>query len=424
LTKEGLLTEREALLRIDPVRTLPFFSLQQLIEKKSGVVTMIPETLCRGIPACQGAVTGALTFISSECISKSYDGQRMIYCSIDCAIVDYQAIKAAAGVITLTGSLASDAAIFCRSLSKPCVTAVSGIRIEIIDKGNWIPISSVDISKISETQEVVCRLVSEKTGTIVNAGEEVTLDGTNGTLYPTVIPTDHVLEDESFQQILQWSDKYRKTKVFSNFRNSYLSQGQEVMKLLEDNMQNFVGDGIGMIDTDEMFRSDDERLHLLRCILLSTRIQEKQNFMNKLTEIFRQEFVQIFHSSRCCSSSQVITIQLLNESISSFLPESESEVLAFASYAFKTVNETKQMVQKFSETNPSLGCRGSKFISPLFRPILEVQVSAIMLATADVISGSPDCFVHPEIAIPMITNDRELKAVMDIVNTTAFKVVV
>lgn len=278
MVEERLITEREALLRIDAIKCVPYFSYEQVpnAPSRGAIFDLFPPTassapssgedsstslqpprsgssgatpfasaapFCKGIAASQGAMNGVLALSSEECLEMSLGGDvKVILCTDDCAAIDSHAIKAAAGVMTLRGNLVSDTALLCRSLAKPCVTAVHDAHISI---GTLCPTgvshgkaeakeeapesvsdqsgdtASMKKSKIASTAEassttggpffstgrsartaLVCDC-----GEVLHSGDRVTLDGTNGRLYSGYLHTETAFNDVDFRKVLGWADK-------------------------------------------------------------------------------------------------------------------------------------------------------------------------------------------------------------------------
>ena len=415
MVTEGLITERDAILRVDPQRMLPSYTeladLTIMADESKQEASLKVESLCAGVASCQGAATGILSFTPQDCIKKSIEGKSAIYCVLDSGIFDYQALKAAAAVITISGSLVSDTAVICRSLGIPCVTGALNMRIEAYDHLAWVAVSLLPADALNSCDNSMFRLVSDKTGDILAPGATVTVDGTNGYLYKGVKEQESVLDDDAFRRVLGWAEGYRNIKVLSSISSKYAQEAS-----FRGSIPSLSSDGIGLVSTENMMTSTEDRLHLFRSLLLtSAPVDEQERAKQTLTELLKQDYLALF---KTCHGS-TITIQLFDSSLSSVLPQSDTELKTMATQFFRSVADMKHMVSTYQESDPRLGLRGCK-LSAALAVLLEIQITSIISVIVDMVCDKH--IIYPTIALPGITNERELKRNLDMIQGIVVKV--
>jgi len=245
-------------------------------------------------------------------------------------------------------------------------------------------------------------------GEILKPGDRVTLDGTSGKLFAGFIPIETAFNNQDFQTVLQWADKYRKMKVYASIPGHYRSEAEDAMMLHAD--------GIGCINTDCMFSSTEERLSLSRAVIFAKSDKERAIPLARLCELHTGDFRSIFRAAK----GTPVCVQLLDESLHKLLPQSWHEAAEVARQMNRSVAEVKQAMAAMHDTNPAMGLRGCR-LTALMPSLTEMQTTAIMSAAIDITMEG--LTVHPNIAVPMLTCDHELYVALEIIHSAAKMVV-
>ncbi|MFN5450712.1 pyruvate, phosphate dikinase, partial [Bradyrhizobium sp.] len=123
LANEGLISENDAVLRVDPA------SLDQLLHP-----TIDPaakrDVVATGLPASPGAASGEIVFSSDEATKLQADGRKVILVRIETSPEDIHGMHAAEGILTTRGGMTSHAAVVARGMGKPCVSGCGTIRVD------------------------------------------------------------------------------------------------------------------------------------------------------------------------------------------------------------------------------------------------------------------------------------------------------
>jgi pyruvate,orthophosphate dikinase len=319
MVHEGVVTEREALLRIDPYKCSYFVEDQIAANEDDsgaaeGVDSMaalggakqVPQPMSTmricvsGLAASQGIISGVFALTAEECARLSMT-QDVILCisESNCTLEDYAACRSAAGVLCIGGTLVSDVAMICRNLGKPCVVAVGSTPLRLEAAVGADP-SKRPTRLLYGSGETLC------------AGDHVTLDGTCGKLYLGKPSLTVHKKDPNYLCILKWADKYRRLRV-----NTSIATGTivDAMRIACD----LGTDGFGCISTDPLFYYTGDRLSLTRMALFSQSVDERNRHISVLGELHREDFKGIFRASE----GKPICIKLLDTSLNYLLPSSE-----------------------------------------------------------------------------------------------------
>eukprot|EP01041_Mallomonas_annulata_P003299 gene3299-6533_t len=240
MVHEGLLTVREALLRIDADK-IDSFTYTELDPS-----SLLQEySIAKGFPSCQGVITGRLVFTLSECEEWTSRGNTVILCLKELNINDIDAVKLASGVLTIEGSSTSDSAVLCRGLGKVGITGASSLQMFVIDGKRALLCSDC---------------------TAVKVGDEITLDGSSGCVYRGSIPTIEVPVDDDYDKIIGWADSHNAMHISVNTTNFV-----EISLAADSRLE-----GIGCMCTEFLFLNDLERLDLMRMILFAKNTEERE----------------------------------------------------------------------------------------------------------------------------------------------------
>ncbi|WP_066799051.1 pyruvate, phosphate dikinase [Sphingomonas soli] len=371
MASEGLITEEEAILRVDPQ------ALDQLLHP-----TLDPkaprDVLTKGLPASPGAASGIAVFDSDTAEKRAADGTSVILIRTETSPEDIHGMHAAKGILTARGGMTSHAAVVARGMGRPCVSGAGSLSID--------------------AREKVMRVGSR----VVREGETVTIDGTTGEVMFGEVPTVQPELSGDFGTLMQWADAKRRLKVRANAETPLDCR----------TAREFGAEGIGLCRTEHMF-FDSARITAVRQMILAEDEAGRRAALAKLLPEQRSDFVQIFE----VMVGLPCTIRLLDPPLHEFLPHEEAEFAEVAAAAGLDVETLKRRAAELHEFNPMLGHRGCR-LGVTYPEIYEMQARAIFEAACEVAEKSGAAPI-PEVMIPLVATRRELELMKAVVDKTA-----
>jgi len=373
MVEEGLLTKKEAIMRLDPnsLDTLLHPSIDP--DAKKDVVTT-------GIAASPGAASGKAVFNADDAVEWTKKEEKVVLVRHETSPEDIHGMHVSEGILTACGGKASHAAVVARGMGKPCVSGAA----EII------------VNEKAKKFIVGDRVLSE--------GDIITIDGGTGEVISGGVPTIPANLSNYFKTILSWADDIRKLQVRANAD----SPSDAV------NARQFGAQGIGLCRTEHMFFSD-ERIHHVRQMILAKTREKRIKALENLLPYQRSDFEKIFEAM----DGLPVTIRLLDPPLHEFLPKKNSEIEELAVGLGLTFEEVKDRVQHLTEVNPMLGHRGCRLLIT-YPEILKMQTQAILEASINV--SEKGVRVFPEIMIPLVGISDELKFCRKIIEERAEEV--
>jgi pyruvate,orthophosphate dikinase len=367
MVKEKLISKKEAILRIDPssLDTL----LHPTLDEKSEI-----NVIANGLPASPGAASGKVVFSSEEAERLNDMMQDTILVRVETSPEDIQGMHAAKGILTARGGMTSHAAVVARGMGRPCVSGSSEIDINYENK----------IFKISELE--------------IKEGDIITIDGSTGRIILGEVPTVKPEISGDFSKLMSWADSIRKLKVRTN------SETPTDTKIARD----FGAEGIGLCRTEHMF-FDEERILSVREMILSKTKEDRSRALTKLLPHQKKDFVEIFK----IMSGLPVTVRLLDPPLHEFLPNSDKEILEVANVVGVDLKEVKSRISELHEQNPMLGHRGCR-LGISYPEIYEMQCRAIFEALVELKKNKIKS-AFPEIMIPLVSTEAEIKIMKDLV---------
>ena len=367
MANEGLITQNEAILRVEPS------ALDQLLHP-----TLDPsakrDVLTKGLPASPGAASGKIVFDADTAERAAADGQSVILVRTETSPEDIHGMHAAKGILTARGGMTSHAAVVARGMGRPCVSGAGGISID---------------SKAKQLR------VGDRT---LGEGDILTLDGSTGEVMAGAVETVQPELVGDFGVLMEWADKIRRMKVRANAETPLDAQ----------TARDFGAEGIGLCRTEHMF-FDAARITAVRQMILADSEKGRRAALDKLLPEQRADFVAIFK----VMAGLPVTIRLLDPPLHEFLPHQESEFAEVAEAAGVDVEVLKRRAADLFEFNPMLGHRGCR-LGVTYPEIYEMQARAIFEA-ACALETAP----VPEIMIPLVATKRELELMKDVVDAAA-----
>ncbi|MDC3331601.1 pyruvate, phosphate dikinase [Candidatus Pelagibacter sp.] len=374
MVKEKLISKKEAVLRIDPnsLDTL----LHPTLDEKSSI-----NVIANGLPASPGAASGKVVFTSEEAERLTGMMQDTILVRVETSPEDIQGMHVAKGILTARGGMTSHAAVVARGMGRPCVSGSSEIDINYENKS--FKTSSIEIKE----------------------GEVITIDGSSGRIISGSVATVKPEISGDFSKLMSWADSFRKLNIRTN------SETPKDTKTAKD----FGAEGIGLCRTEHMF-FDEERILSVREMILSKTKEDRAKALEKLLPHQKKDFVEIFK----IMSELPVTVRLLDPPLHEFLPRTAKEINEVANIVSLPVKEVESRIEELHEQNPMLGHRGCR-LGISFPEIYEMQCRAIFEALAE-LKKKKIKSAFPEIMIPLVSTEAEIKIMKDLVIKIASEV--
>ncbi len=374
MAREGLISQEEAVSRIDPE------SLDQLLHP-----TLDPDAerdvITTGLPASPGAASGIVVFTADEAEELREQGKEVILVRIETSPEDIHGMHAAVGILTARGGMTSHAAVVARGMGRPCVSGAGGLRID-------------------EAAGTFSCL-----GRTVNRGDLITVDGSTGQVMWGAVDTIKPELSGDFATIMQWADEVRVMKIRTNAETP---ADVEVAR-------EFGAEGIGLCRTEHMFFESD-RILAVREMILAKDEAGRREALAKILPMQRSDFEEIFK----IMAGMPVTIRLLDPPLHEFLPKTKEEIEEVADASGMNLDRLRRRVTELHEFNPMLGHRGCR-LGISHPEIYEMQARAIFEAAiaAGKSTGSP---VTPEIMIPLVGMKTELDFLRVRIENTAAEI--
>ncbi|MEP0392537.1 pyruvate, phosphate dikinase [Erythrobacter sp.] len=371
---EGLITQEEAVRRVDPM------ALDQLLHP-----TLDPDAernvLGSGLPASPGAAAGKIVLDADTAEQWVERGEKVILVRVETSPEDIHGMHAAQGILTARGGMTSHAAVVARGMGRPCVSGASAV--------------SIDLS--SRTLKIGYEDLKE--------GDEITLDGANGQIMLGIVPTVEPELAGDFGTLMVWADAHRRMKVRAN------AETPADCKMAKA----FGAEGIGLCRTEHMF-FDASRIKAVRQMILAEEDTGRRAALDILLPEQRAVFTAIFE----VMTGLPCTIRLLDPPLHEFLPTQDAEFEELADVTGLGVDHLKRRADELHEFNPMLGHRGCR-LGITFPDIYEMQARAIFEAVCDVKRSSGEVPL-PEVMIPLVATKKELAILKTLVDRVAEEV--
>ena len=374
LVDEGMRTEQEAVLMIDP-RNLDTLLHPQFDAKAIKSATPIGK----GLGASPGAACGKIVFTAEDAEAWKARGEKVILVRLETSPEDITGMKASQGILTVRGGMTSHAAVVARGMGSCCVSGCSAI---IMDEAN---------KKFSLG------------GKEFREGDYISIDGSTGNIYDGIIPTVDATIAGEFGRVMAWADKYRRLKVRTN-----ADTPTDARKARE-----LGAEGIGLCRTEHMFFEAD-RIAAFREMICSDTVEEREEALEKILPLQQGDFEKLYEAME----GDPVTIRFLDPPLHEFVPTEEADIKKLADSKGKTVEEIKAIIESLHEFNPMMGHRGCR-LAVTYPEIAKMQTKAVIRAALNTLKKHPDWTIEPEIMIPLIGDIKELKFVKKVVVETA-----
>ena len=374
LVDEGMRTEEEAVMMIDP-RNLDTLLHPQFDAKALKAANPVGK----GLGASPGAACGQIVFTADDAEKWKEAGKKVVLVRLETSPEDITGMKAAQGILTVRGGMTSHAAVVARGMGTCCVSGCGGIAMDEANKKFTLA------------------------GKTYHEGDYISIDGSTGNIYDGIIPTVDAKIAGEFGRIMGWADKYRRMSVRTN-----ADTPRDAKKARE-----LGAEGIGLCRTEHMF-FDPERIAAFREMICSDTVEERETALAKIMPYQQGDFEALYEALEGCP----VCIRFLDPPLHEFVPTEEKDIEELAAAQGKSVEKIKNIIASLHEFNPMMGHRGCR-LTVTYPEIAKMQTRAVIRAAINVSRKHPDWHIEPEIMIPLVGDDKELKFVKKTVVETA-----
>ena len=378
LVDEGMITEEEAVLRVDP-KQLDALLHPQFDAK--ALKTAAP--VGAGLAASPGAACGKVVFTAEDAKEWADKGEKVVLVRLETSPEDIEGMAAAQGILTVRGGMTSHAAVVARGMGTCCVSGCGEITMHAEEK------------------------YFELGGKKYNEGDYISLDGSTGKIYGEAVPTVEATISGDFDRFMKWADAARTLKVRTN-ADTPRDTAQAVK---------FGAEGIGLCRTEHMFFEGD-RIKAMREMIVAKDVETRKKALAKILPYQQGDFEEMYR----VLEGRPMTIRFLDPPLHEFLPTKEEDIAEIAGELNITVDELKAVIASLHEFNPMMGHRGCR-LAVTYPEIAEMQTTAVINAAITVNKEHPEYKIVPEIMIPLVGEIKELKYVKSFVTATADKLI-
>ena len=374
MVDSGTITEEEALQRVEPA------ALDQLLHP-----TIDPDAerkiITTGLPASPGAATGSIVFTSEDAEQLASSGEKVILVRVETSPEDIHGMHASEGILTARGGMTSHAAVVARGMGKPCVSGAGGIRVD------------------SQNEQII------SAGKTLKKGDVITLDGATGQVLEGAVKMQQSELSGDFAKLMNWADKHRRLKIRTNAETPLDAKAA----------RNFGAEGIGLCRTEHMF-FEGERIIAMREMILAETAEGRRRALSKLLPMQKSDFKELF----IIMQGLPVTIRLLDPPLHEFLPKNDKETDEVAAVLEVEPQRLRDRALALHEFNPMLGHRGCRLLVS-YPEIVEMQARAIFEAATEA-GKETGANVVPEVMVPLVSLEKELKIVRSCIDSMAAEV--
>ena len=374
LVNEGMITEKEAVLRVEPNQ------LDQLLHPNFDQEKLkAAKPVAKGLAASPGAATGKVVFTADRAVEMHEAGEKdLVLVRLETSPEDIDGMNVCHGVLTVRGGMTSHAAVVARGMGTCCVAGCGELVVNEEEK-----------------------TFTDAQGRVYHEGDYISLDGSTGNVYGEKIDTVDATVSGDFAKLMGWADQYRQMEVRTN------ADTPKDAKVA----YNFGAQGIGLCRTEHMFFAP-ERIAAIREMIVSKTAEQREKALEKILPMQQGDFEGLFREMK----GYPVTIRLLDPPLHEFVPHADEDISALAKEMGITFEELKNVVEGLHEFNPMMGHRGCR-LDVTYPEIAVMQTKAIIRAAINV--NKEGMHIVPEIMVPLVGEVKELKYVKDIITKTA-----
>ena len=378
LVDEGMITEQEAVLRVEPKQ------LDALLHPQFDAAALKKaEVIGKGLAASPGAACGRVVFTAEDAKEWADRGEKVVLVRLETSPEDIEGMQVAQGILTVRGGMTSHAAVVARGMGTCCVSGCGEIVVNYEKKQ------------------------FELGGKTYKEGDWISLDGSTGNIYGeavATVPAD--VGSGYFGRLMGWADQYRQLEVYTNADTP--RDAAQARK--------FGAQGIGLCRTEHMF-FEGERIKAMREMIVAENEADRRKALDKLLPYQQSDFEGIYEAMEGCP----VIIRFLDPPLHEFLPTKEADIQEIAGELGITVEKLKNVISGLHEFNPMMGHRGCR-LAVSYPEIAEMQTTAVINA-AIAVTKKGVYKISPNIMIPLVGEVKELKYVRDVVVATADKII-
>ena len=382
LVDEGMIDEREAVLRVEPKQ------LDTLLHPQFDAAALkAAEVIGKGLAASPGSACGQIVFTAEEAeeMVKSGKMPKVVQVRLETSPEDILGMQVSQGILTVRGGMTSHAAVVARGMGVCCVSGC----------GND---NDVKIDYEAKTFEINGHKFAE--------GDWISIDGATGNIYGEQVATVAATENPYLQRFMGWADAARQLKVFTNADNPTDAQ----------NAVNMGAEGIGLCRTEHMFFAAD-RIKAVREMICARTVEDRKKALAKVEPYQEADFTAMYR----IMGDRPMTVRYLDPPLHEFLPTKAEDIAELAQDMGMSAEELTNIVESLHEFNPMMGHRGCR-LAVTYPEIAEMQTNAVIKAALKV-SAETGKMITPHIMIPLVGEVKELKYVKDVVVATADKLI-
>ena len=383
LVDEGMITEQEAVLRVEPKQ------LDTLLHPQFDAAALkAAEVVGKGLAASPGSACGQIVFTAEEAeeMVKSGKMKKVVLVRLETSPEDIVGMQVSQGILTVRGGMTSHAAVVARGMGTCCVSGC----------GND---NDVKIDEEAKTFEI--------NGHKFVGGDWISIDGSTGNIYGEAIPTVEASISGDFGRFMGWADAARQLKVFTNADNPRdAKQGVD-----------FGAEGIGLCRTEHMFFEAD-RIKAVREMIVAENVDDRKKALAKILPYQQGDFEAMYK----VMGERPMTIRYLDPPLHEFLPTEPEDIKALAQEMNITVEHLESIIASLHEFNPMMGHRGCR-LDVTYPEIAKMQTTAIIKAALAVRSRRPAWKIEPEIMVPLVGEAKELAYVKGVIDSVARRLI-
>ncbi len=377
LVDEGMIDEKEAVLRVEPKQLdallHPQFDAQAL--KKA-------EVIGKGLAASPGAAAGQVVFNAEDAKAWKAEGKQVVLVRLETSPEDIEGMQAAEGILTVRGGMTSHAAVVARGMGTCCVSGCGEIVVDYDKK---------------------CFTLGGKT---YNEGDWISIDGSTGNIYGEKIATTAATISGDFGRFMKWADDARQLQVFTNADNPRDAK----------QASDFGAEGIGLCRTEHMF-FEANRIKAVREMIVADNLEDRKKALAKILPYQQGDFEAIYD----VMGERPVTVRFLDPPLHEFLPTKEEDIVEIANEIGVSLERLHNVIDSLHEFNPMMGHRGCR-LAVSYPEIAEMQTTAVINAALNV-NKKKGINIVPHIMIPLVGEVKELKYVKNVVVATADKII-
>ena len=378
LVDEGMITEEEAVLRVDPKQ------LDSLLHPQFDTTALKnTKEIGKGLAASPGAACGRVVFSAEDAKAWSDKGEKVILARMETSPEDIEGMVVAEGILTVRGGMTSHAAVVARGMGTCCVSGCGDIKMHEKDKS------------------------FELGGMTIKEGDYISLDGSTGAIYGEAVPTVEASISGDFDRFMKWADARRTLTVRANADNP--TDAAQAVK--------FGAQGIGLCRTEHMF-FDPMRIKAFREMIVADTQEGRKVALAKILPYQQGDFEEMYR----VLEGRPMTIRFLDPPLHEFLPTKAEDIKELAEELKISVEDLNAVIASLHEFNPMMGHRGCR-LAVTYPEIAEMQTTAVISAAINVNKEHPEFKIIPEIMIPLVGEVKELQFVKSFVTETADKLI-